>query len=94
MLHLRQFIVITGKPARRCSALCAYPAKRFIRLDAAILGNVSAGDHQINTRVLIPNNVPSASANRWLSESWTSKTEDERAALGKTVSLGGFSAIM
>ncbi|RMR96709.1 hypothetical protein ALP75_204832 [Pseudomonas syringae pv. actinidiae] len=52
MLHLRQFIMIAGKPARRCSDPRAYPAKRLIRLDAAILGYIPTGHDQINLRLL------------------------------------------
>ncbi len=52
LFHLRQFVVITGEPARWRIDPPAYLTKRFVRLDTAVLGDIAAGDHKIDVRLL------------------------------------------
>lgn len=83
MLHLRQFIMITGKPARGGGDLRTYPAKRFVRLDTAILGDIPACNHKINLRLLGEDQI-----NDFFQTVAGTHTQQRPVRLGEQVAVG------
>jgi hypothetical protein len=81
--------MVAGEPARRSGNRRGDLTEALVRLRRAILREIAGGQQQVDTRLLVetsrttwrrlsavsmPSSRPSASANRWLSESCTSST--------------------